>query len=139
MWRALIVLVAFGLIGCAQIPPSAQDTQAKRFEAVPGKSVIYIVRYGVGPALGDTLYLTDEVQITTWTGTYYRWETDPGQHRISGMGVTTAEIKMTTEPGKIYFVLHRVKGTDRDGVQVVNLEPLDEKTGRALVQQAQLI
>ena len=136
MWRALIVLVAIGFIGCAQVPPSAEDSRAKRFDAVPGKSVIYIVRYQAGPALGDTLYLTNDVQITTWTGTYYRWEAEPGQHHITGMGATTAEIRMTTEPGKIYFVLHKVKGTARDGVQLVSLEPLDEKTGRALVEQA---
>ena len=130
MWRALIVLVAIGIVHLVV---------GHGFDAVPGKSVIYIVRYKVGPALGDTLYLTDEIQITTWTGTYYRWEAEPGQHRIAGYGSTSAEITLTTEPGKIYYVLHKVKGTERDGVQNVFLQRLDEKSGRALVEQAAMI
>lgn len=42
MWRALPVAVL--VAGCAQLPPSWQDVEAKRFESVPGKAVIYIVR-----------------------------------------------------------------------------------------------
>jgi hypothetical protein len=139
MWRALIVAVALVFAGCAQVPPSADDSRAKSFDAVPGKSVIYIVRGSVGPGLSDTLYLNDRLQITTWTGTYYRWETEPGAHRIAGFGPTNAMITMRTEPGKVYFVLHRVVGTARDGVQNVVLQELDDKTGRAMVQRARLL
>ena len=139
MWRALIVAVAFVFAGCAQVPPSAEDSRAKSFDAVPGKSVIYIVRGSLGPSLSDTLYLNDSLQITTWTGTYYRWEAEPGEHRIAGFGPTNAMIAMRTEPGKVYFVLHRVVGTERDGVQNVGLQQLDDKTGRAMVQRARLL
>jgi hypothetical protein len=139
MWRALIVIVAFAFAGCAQVPPSTGDSRAKSFDAVPGKSVIYIVRGITGPALGDTLYLNDRLQITTWAGTYYRWEAEPGEHRIAGFGPTNAMITVRTEPGKIYFVYHQVVGTGRDGVQNVALQQLDDDTGRAMVRRALLL
>ena len=139
MWRALIAVVAFAFSGCAQVAPSVEDSRAKSFDAVPGKAVIYIVRGSLGPALGDTLYLNDGLQITTWAGTYYRWEAAPGEHRIAGFGPTNAMITMRTEPGKVYFVLHRVVGTERDGVQNVVLEHLDDETGRAMVRRARLL
>ena len=139
MWRALIVVVAFGFAGCAQVPPSAEDAQAKGFDAVPGKSVIYIVRGITGPALGDTLYLGERLQITTWAGTYYRWEAAPGEQMITGFGPTSAMITVKAEPGKVYFVYHKVIGTERDGVQNVFLQRLDDDTGRAMVGRAQLL
>lgn len=139
MWRAWIAVAALSFAGCAQIPPSPQDAEAKSFKSVPDKSVIYIVRGRVGPPLGDTLSLGDRLQITTWTGTYYRWETQPGVHHIQGYASSGADITLKTEPGKIYFVEHVVIGTWRDGVQYTSLEPLDDKAGRAFVRDAQLL
>jgi hypothetical protein len=137
MWRS--VLAALLLAGCAQIPPSVQDIQAKQFEPVPGKAVIYIVRDRLGPHLDDTLWLGESEMITTHTGTYYRWEVAPGTHHISGFGVSTASLTLTTEAGKIYFVHHGVIGTDRAGVLVRFLERYDDQTGRARVAQASLL
>lgn len=42
MWRALPVAIL--IAGCAQLPPTPQDIQAKKFEGVPDKAVIYRVR-----------------------------------------------------------------------------------------------
>lgn len=139
MWRLWTVMTVFAFAGCAQIPPSPQDAEAKKFNSVPDKSVIYIVRGRVGPPLGETISLNDQLQITTWTGTYYRWETEPGAHHIQGFAPSGASIRLTTEPGKIYFVRHVVIGTWRDGVQNTFLEPMDEGTGRAFVKDAQLL
>lgn len=139
MWRVSIVVTVLAFAGCAQIPPSPQDIEAKSFKSIPDKSVIYIVRGALGPPLGDTLSLNDRLQITTWAGTYYRWEAEPGAHHIQGFASSGASIKLRTEPGKIYFLKHSVIGNLHDGVQNTYLEPLDEATGRAFVRDAQLL
>jgi len=139
MWQAFAAVFALLLAGCVQIPPSPQDIEAKTFKSVPGKSVIYIVRGALGPPLGDTLSLNDKLQITTWTGTYYRWEVEPGVHHIEGFAPSGASIIMKTEAGKIYFVEHTVIGNSRDDVQNTFLEQLDDETGRAFVKDAQLL
>lgn len=139
MGRALMIVVALAFAGCAQMASSPNGSGTTQFKPVTGKSVIYIVRPKVGASLGDTLYLNDDAQITTWVGTYYRWETEPGQHRITGFGPTSASITMTTESGKIYFVLHKVNGNERAGAPNVFLQPLDEQSGQALVMLAQPI
>ena len=52
MWRMLIPALLLG--GCAQLPPTPEDIQAKRFEVPPDKSVIYVVRPPVDSyVLGD--------------------------------------------------------------------------------------
>ena len=84
-----IAAIALVLAGCAQLPPPPEDAQAKRFEAVPGKSVIYVVRQPVDSDEGRTLALDDAATITTWQRTYYRWVTDPGVHRIAGVASAT--------------------------------------------------
>jgi uncharacterized protein DUF2846 len=137
MWKSVLALLL--LAGCAQIPPSAEDIQAKRFEPVPDKAVIYIVRDHVGPQMDDTLWLGESEMITTHTGTYYRWVVAPGKHRISGFGVSTTSLVLTVEAGKIYFVHHGVHGTDRSGVLMRFLEQYDEQTGRERVAQASLL
>ncbi|MGZ8265009.1 MAG: hypothetical protein ACXW2I_12455, partial [Burkholderiales bacterium] len=69
MWR--IVMSALLLAGCVQLPPTPQDIQAKRFEAVPDRSVIYIVRTPVDSFEASPLALDDHAQIQLWAGTYY--------------------------------------------------------------------
>ena len=136
-WRTLALTAL--LAGCVQLPPSAQDIQAKRFESVPGKAVVYIVRDNMGINLADTLWLGDTEMVTTYTGTYYRWEVTPGTRRISGFGASVASLTLNAEAGKIYFVRHIVSGTLRSGVQLSGLERLDEQAGRASVARATLL
>ena len=137
MWKTVLALLL--LAGCAQIPPSAEDIQAKRFEPVPGKAVIYIVRDHVGPQIDETLRLGESEMITTHTGTYYRWEVAPGTHRISGFGNSSVSLTLAVEAGKIYFVRHGVNGTARAGVLISSLQRLDDQTGRERVAQASLL
>jgi hypothetical protein len=137
MWKALTAVLL--LAGCGQLPPTPQDIQAKRFEAVPGKAVIYIVRDNVGAHLDHSLWLDDADMITTHTGTYYRWEVAPGTHRIRGGGEATSLVTLNTEPGKIYFVRHIVLGVEWNAPYLTGLERVDDETGRARVAQASLL
>jgi len=108
MWRALL-LGSMLLAGCVQLPPTPQDLQAKQFEALPGKAVIYVVRdYPELIDAGATLKLGDTGMITTYPGTYYRWEVPPGAHRIAGYAGDSGSITIAAEAGKIYFVQQRL-------------------------------
>lgn len=133
MWRALVV--ASLLAGCAaDIRPGAEDIQAKRFEPVPDKAVIYIVRDHVGPDLDHMLRLGDSEMISTYTGRYYRWEAAPGTQRIAGTMESTASITLNVEAGKIYYVRHGVIGSEgSDGIQWTYLQRVDEQVGRAII------
>src|SRR5258706_147833 len=112
MWRML--LPALLVAGCAQLPPSPEDIQARRFEAVPGKSVIYVARQLVDSDAGRSLLLDERASITTWRGTYYRWEVEPGTHRITGFGGGGENVTLTTAPGQLYYLQHTVltRGSD---------------------------
>ena len=108
--RSVLAAAAILVAGCVQLPPTPQDIQAKRFEAPEaGKSVIYLVRdsadFNDGPA---TLWLGDERIITTYPGTYFRWEVEPGAQRIAGFAGDSGSITVRVEPGRIYYIQQRV-------------------------------
>ncbi len=137
MRRALIAGAVLILAGCAQIPPSPQEIADKKFEPVPGKAVVYVVQGAVGPTLAVGIAFDDDTQITTWTGTFYRWVTTPGAHRIENTAPQNASIKLQLEAGQIYFVEQWVAGW-RGTVLSSRLEQLDEKTGRMMVSGSSL-
>lgn len=137
MWKT--VFIAMLLAGCAELPPTPEDIQAKRFESVPGKAVIYIVRDNIGPHIDSGLWLDDATMITTHTGSYYRWEVAPGTHRITGDAESTARLVLNVEAGQIYFVRHIVNGIEWNAAYHTGLERLDNETGRARVGQATLL
>ncbi len=132
-------LIALLLAGCAQLPPTPQDIQAKKFESVPDKAVIYIVRTSMDSRELGALLLDDYASLTTFRKTYYRWEAAPGKHRISGYGQQSAVITLEAEPGKIYFIEHTVLGTPRTGTTFTFLNRIDERKGRALVSDSELL
>ncbi len=138
MKRLIFVVVAL-LAGCVQMPPTAQDIQAKKFEAVSGKAVIYVVQPLGDSSNSGTVNLGDAGSITTQPGTYYRWEVAPGTHRIEGAGPFSAAAVVQAEAGKIYFVQHSVHGGIREGVSTVSLQQVGDAYGRRLVSLAQLI
>ena len=106
MWRYL--LIALALAGCVQMPPTPQDLQARRFESVPDKSVIYIVRDVLDNDIAATIMLDDSLSITTYPGTYYRWEVAPGKHRLAGFAADVGLFTLDTAPGRVYFVEQRL-------------------------------
>ncbi len=136
MWRVL--LIALALAGCVQLPLTPQDIQARKFELVPDKAVVYLVRDH--PDFSDkaaTIWLGDTVMITTYSGTYFRWEAAPGTHRISGYGPDIGAITLQVEAGKIYFVQQQLTWFmpfPRSQFFLVN-----EPYGRAAVSRAVLV
>lgn len=136
MWRVLLVLL---VAGCVQLPPTPQDIQAKKFESVADKAVIYIVRAPMDSRESGTISLDDYAQITTSPGTYYRWEVAPGPHRIAGYAGESGLVKLDTQAGKIYFVQHTVRGTRRSGWQFTSLQQIGEQDGRKIAMQSQLL
>jgi hypothetical protein len=138
MWRGLL-LVPFLVAGCiTPLPPTPQDLQAKKFEAVPGKAVIYIVRRD--PDLSNapaTISLDDVATITTYPGTYYRWEAEPGPRLIQGFAGHMGRFSFPAEAGRLYFVEQRVSGFMRFGESFFALIP--EPHGRAAVSRAELV
>lgn len=106
----LITLLTLLFAGCAQLPPPPEDAAAKRFEAIPGKSVIYLARHALEPRYVATVALDDNMIGSTYRGTYIRIELPPGKHRLRGMAGDSGSIELVTEPGKVYFIQHSTHG-----------------------------
>lgn len=137
-----LILLIFFISACAQLPPTPQDIQAKKFEAVPGQAVIYIVRPVVDGRVSGPLSFSgtsDSGMISTEPGTYYRWETAPGTLRVEAFGASTASVTVQAEAGKIYFIEHTAHGSIRNGLQYQGLRRIDENRGRHMVNAAQLL
>jgi hypothetical protein len=139
MWR-VIVIMTLAVAGCVQLPSTAEDIQSKKFEPAPGQAVIYIARPRVDSPNAGTIWIGSSSMITTYQGTYYRWETPPGTQIIQGYGPHNAAVTVQTEAGKVYYVLHKVTGGGRrGGISSMHLQQVDERYGRELVSNAQLL
>lgn len=139
MRNVLMILTALVLAGCAHIgfPPSPQEITDKKFEAVPGKAVVYVVQNSIG-SYGAGLWFDDGTVITTWPTTFYRWVTTPGTHTIrSAEANLSARITLTVEAGKIYFVEHSVRGI-RGSTTDAALTLINDHSGRNMVASAEL-
>ena len=133
MFRLLWVLVLL-LAGCAQLPPSAQEIEAKRFEPAPGKSVIYLVRDD--PDFTDTgaaVMLDDNLMGTTYPGTFFRWVVEPGPHQVRGFAGDAGSFSLATAPDAMYFVLQRVTRFFPIPSVQSYFQPVPEPHGRAAV------
>lgn len=138
MWRMLVP--ALLLAGCVQLPPSAEDIQAKKFQILPDKSVIYVVRTPMDSIEPSGLSFDGHASITTYRGTYYRWEVAPGTHRVAGIASANESVILTTTSGRIYFLEHTVRGDPDDGgVQSTALREIGDQAGRNLVMKSQLV
>jgi hypothetical protein len=139
MGRVLSIAFAMALTltGCQQLPPSPEDLQAKKFEAVPDKAVIYLVRDS--PDFSDVqaqIRVGDKLLFKTYPGTYYRWEVPAGKHTITGYGEDIGTITVQVERGRIYFVQQRVTGLR---VPSSHFELVREPEGRAAVLRSVLL
>jgi len=139
MRRILVVLACLAAVACAQLPPSAADIEAKRFQPLPDKAVVYIVRQPLDSHESGWLLLDNGEQITTYGGTYYRWEVAPGTRRIMGMSPGGSDLVLDVQPGQIYFVRQTVRGTPRTGPTFATLSLVDPQLGRSLVARAELL
>lgn len=132
------LLGALLIAGCVQLPPTPQDIQAKKFETVPDKAVIYVVRNDPDTSVvHGTMTLGDNIMITTFPGTYFRWEVPPGTHRIAGYAADSSEIVLKTEAGRLYFVQQSIVGTR--SMASGFLQRIPERDGRAMVLRSELI
>jgi hypothetical protein len=137
MWQVLSVVLML-LAGCVQLPLTPQDIQARKFEPVPDRAVVYLVRDH--PDFSDraaTIWLGESVMITTYPGTYFRWETAPGTHRITGYGPDIGTITLRLEPGRIYFVQQQLAPFMQLPFSQFFL--VNEPSGRAAVNRAVLL
>jgi len=135
MWR--IVLIAVTMAGCAPLPPSPQDMQAKQFQSVTDKAVIYVVRNDPDIRGGAVpLTLDNTGGATTYPGTFIRWEVAPGPHRIVGMGSDPGRITLNTEAGRVYYVRQMVTGW---GSPISSLQLVSEQDGRAVAMRGTLV
>jgi hypothetical protein len=139
MWRGLVLLLSILLAGCVQLPLTPEDIQARKFESVPGKAVIYLVRDSPDfSSVGTPIWFGDKIRITTYPGTYFRWEVPAGAHTISGANADTGIITVDAQSGRIYFVQQRVAPMGRD-VGSSRFEHASEANGRAAVLRAVLL
>ena len=135
MWRVLLIVLT--LAGCQQLPLTPEDIQARKFEAVPDKAVIYLVRDSPDfSSIQSQISVGDKLLLKTYPGTYYRWEVSPGMHRITGYGSDIGTIGVQAERGRIYFVQQRVSG-----LYMANsmFAVVGEPEGRAAVLRAVLL
>jgi hypothetical protein len=134
-----VLLLALALAGCAPLPPTAEDIDAKRFERVPSKAVIYLVR-----EIPDfsreaaTVTLDDNMMGTTYAGTYFRWVVEPGRHQIRGYAGDSGSMILDVAADRIYFVQQSVSRSFGGFVRSF-FRPIPESYGRAAVLRAELI
>ena len=119
------------ILGCAGVPATApeQDVEAKRFEPVPGMSIIYLFRdEHLGAAAPISVSLNDQVVGQTASWTYLRLIVPPGNYRITSYAANIAEVEVETEPGELYFIRHDVKPSL--GYPRAELRVVDEERGQ---------
>jgi hypothetical protein len=124
---------------CAPLPPSPQDLQAKRFEPLPDKAVLYLFRDEPDfTDAGAPVTVDGMMHGTTYPGTYLRLELAPGRHRIAGFAGDAGVIDLELQAGEIRFlqqsVVRHFIGPARSHFRLV-----DEHYGRQAVLRAELV
>jgi hypothetical protein len=134
-----VLLLALFLAGCAPLPPSAKDLEAKRFELVPGKAVIYLVReYPDVSREAGTVMLDDNVMGSTYPGTYFRWVVEPGRHQIRGFAGDAGSMTLDVASDRMYFVRQSyTRGFTGFGQSF--FRPIPETYGRGAIMRAELV
>jgi len=105
-WRATAVL----LLGCAANAQAADagiraETQARLFQPVPDKAVIYLLRDRGDLWRFDIRVLLDGRDMgETAPNSYFRWEVAPGPHVIVSDTNPPAVLQFDTQPGGLYYV-----------------------------------
>ena len=133
-----VLLVLLALAGCAPLPPTPEDLAAKRFEAVPGKAVIYVVRdYPDVSREVATVMLDDSMMGSSYPGTYFRWVVEPGRHEIRGYAGDNGRIVVDVLPDRIYYIQQSVSRF-LTGFAQSFFRFVPEPYGRAVVMRGEL-
>jgi hypothetical protein len=91
----------------AQSPPAgiAAEMQARLFQPVAGKAVIYLLRDRGDLYRFDIRVLLDGRDMgATSPNSYFRWEVPPGPHVIVSDTQPPAVLELGTQPGGLYYV-----------------------------------
>ena len=131
----LIVIFLASCVGAR--PPSPADIEAKQFRPLPDKAVVYL--YRIIPDFSDrptSFTLDGQFHGSTYPGTYYRLELQPGPHRIGGFASDSGRIDFHTEPGRIYYVRQSVS---RFMFEHSHFALVSEPEGRHGVMRAELL
>ena len=64
------------------------------------------------------------------------WEVAPGPHVVAGFAGSGGSVKLSTAPGKVYFVRHTVLVGRVGGSTTTQLREISEKDGRKLAAQS---
>jgi hypothetical protein len=135
----ILSLLAFLLAGCAQLPPSPAEIEAKRFELAPGKAVIYLVRDDPDFSdVGAPIMLDDRLMGSTYPGTFFRWVVEPGPHQIRGYASDAGSYSLVTAPDHLYFVQQRVTRFFIQPFAQSNFQLVPYPHGRAVVMRSVL-
>jgi len=108
----IALLTVFTISGCASVPmaPLSEDTQAKKFEPVPGKSSVYLYRNeGFGAAIKVTVAVNEKMLGQTAPYSYYLLHLEPGLNKFTCFAENTESIALNTKPDQIYFVRQEMK------------------------------
>lgn len=136
MFRLLFLVLV--LAGCAPLPPSPADLEAKRFEPVPGKAVIYVVRdYPDISREAATVMLDDNMMGSTYPGTYFRWVVEPGRHQIRGFAGDAGSMTLDVAPDRMYFI-QQSYSRGFTGFGHSFFRPIPEPYGRGAVVRGEL-
>jgi len=126
----VIAVVTLLLAGCASTPQASRehDAEAKQFRTHPNASTIYVYRSRFDRLEDQTvLYIDGRLVGETLPGTYFRIDTPPGRHVLSGIGIDSGKVALDTRPSQLYYV----ELTVTEGLSNFRLMP--EDTGRKRV------
>ena len=135
--RAVFCLLVLALSGCVTREPTPQDLEAKRFIALPDKAVVYLFRDRVDLSDSPTVVmLDDQMQGSSYRGTYFRFELEPGRHRFAGYAGDIGRHEFTVERGAMYFMRHSVAWLGR--LEISSFQQVPAAYGRSAVLQYEL-
>lgn len=100
------------LTGCASVPMTSlqDDASGKAFVVPEGKSNIYLYRNEtLGAAIPVTISFDGKLAGQTASMTYFLWTVEPGNHEITCNAENTETLKLSTSPGKNYYVWQEMK------------------------------
>ena len=83
--------------------------------------------------LPTTIKLNDQMIGSTYAGTYFRLEVQPGRHVLTGYGEDNGSITLDVQADRLYFVQHTVSGSWRATSPHSFFRIIPESEGRAVV------
>jgi hypothetical protein len=138
--RALAFSTLLTLLGgcVTPPPPTPAELQAKRFDPVPGKAVVYLYRDQVNyPTVAAPIALNGNDVGANFAGTFFRFVVEPGEQRISGTVADNGALRFNVAANQIYFVQQTAIVTRTVDLMGTVYTVVDPAIGRSRVSQYQ--